>query len=324
MPRPAVLFEPRGRAPFALVCLSLGLVCASARAEVNETPTNGTSPAAAPSEAARELARAAFLRGVELVEQRRFREAKQSFLDAHAAAPHPLALYNAALACVELGERREALELLERAISKADTLGEDERRTIQSKLDALRESIPEHPPAEAAREPARAHEPRSAAAVRPSAAASPRSERSIETARPPVPIERATAEPERDGSAGRATSYLVGGAGLTLLVASGVLYGWNDGRHGDWQKTNRVLEQLQDELVDRGEEPRENPTLQNEAAANDRLLASIRTFDVVNVLLFAVGVVGVGAGTWMYLDAGNAEPRVEIALGRYSEVRYRF
>lgn len=308
---------PTGTRP-TLLCLALAFYSVPLRAEPSETtPAPAQQAAPAPSEAARVRARAAFMRGIELVEQGRFREAKDSFLEAHAEAPHALALYNAALACLELGERAEARRLLEQAISEPGGLSEEEVRMIRTKLESLRETLPEKSPPP---EPPVSQEPRAAGAT----LAPPRSVLPTDVAARRAPLEPSDAGAESPLSAKRNTGYLVGGAGLTLLVASGILYVWNDHRYKDWQKTNQSLHSLEGDLANRGQVPTEDSGLRAKTADNDALIASIHTFDVVNLALLAAGVVGVGVGTWLSLDAKAPEPGVELAVGPRFRLGYRW
>jgi hypothetical protein len=278
--------------------------------------TESDPPGEAPAnESAKDRARAAFARGIELANDGRYEEAKTSFLAAHALVPHPVVAYNAALACVALGERERALELFDVALAAAPgELTDADREAIQSARAALaaRESdVKERDLAAPAPNPA----------PPPDRDDAPRKvERTVSpelAALPPAP-----APPKATDGYATAAGYAAGVTGLAFLAGASALFVWNDARHETWQRENANLNSRQADLLAANQIPRQDAELRERAEANDALLESIQTLDNVNIALAVTGAAGIGIGTYLILNA--AGQRVQVGLGRRLELRGSF
>ncbi|HLV19389.1 MAG TPA: hypothetical protein VKZ49_00855 [Polyangiaceae bacterium] len=290
----------------------------SAEGEAVPDPDAGDSGATphqhAPADDARSRAGRAFEEGLRLARAEHYEAAKRQFLHAYALAPHPIVAYNAALACLGLGQERQALALLTLALAEdGGKLSPADRAAIETARDALQKktsaSDDAPPPAPAATPPARdpSTDPPShfePVTIRP------------ETTPSPPPSAQRTAR-----SQDRTIGYLVGGSGLALIAAAGALYLWNDERHDDWQREQQALEARQAELIGAGQSPRQDPDWRRRANANNDLLKSIKTVDAVDALLLAGGALGVGIGAYFALFDDRAEVAVR---GRQMELRVRF
>jgi tetratricopeptide (TPR) repeat protein len=275
-----------------------------------------TAEAGADSPAAKTAARDAFASGLNLARTGHYREAKAKFLEAYALAPHPIVAYNAALACVALGERDHAIELLDRALQHSDEIAATELEAIRATRSSLAPPATELPPTVPATRAVAA--PAGALAVAPTLAppaASPvRRDPLAEPREPPV-------SPSHSPSSST-LGYVIGAAGLVVLAGSGALYLWNDARYGRWQGENATLESRRDALLAAGQVPSQDAELAQRATENDALLRSIQTVDMVDVVMAVTGLVGLGAGA--YLTFRGERSSVTVALGPRLTLDARF
>jgi tetratricopeptide (TPR) repeat protein len=257
----------------------------------------------APSENAKEAARAVALAG-----QGKYVEAKALFLEAYRLVPHPIVAYNAALAALALGETAEAAELFDRALAAGEgELSETERATILAARDELFASVGA-PPDEKSQEPEpTAPEPpaRSAPAPERLSSSSPRGDE-----RPRAPAERPRGSPT--------LAYVVGAAGAALLLGSGALYLWNDGRYDTWSNENASLERDRDALLAASRSPSQDGDLRRRAAANDERWESIQLVDTATLTMLGAGVVALGVGAYLLMTQDSvtlrhARTRFELA-----------
>lgn len=301
----------------ALLALLLGASSAVAQAGGAETTSESTAPTpTAPSD--REAARLAFERGLVLVRESRYAEARAAFLEAYQAYPHHLVLYNVAQADVQLGNLESAITYLERFLREgADLLSAERTRQVGEQLQELRQRLTAAPPPSEndTRDSAtRVDEPHEESSQPPApqqarvlqlrspespAAASPSLTRA---ARQPVthvsaPFIEPTAAPVTPGpalDAGRPWGIVLGATGVLLLGVASGLYVWNDSRHDDWKQERHEL----DALPNRDQALASNLELWQQAKANNELLESIERVDILTLVAAGVGALTLGAGAW--------------------------
>lgn len=282
-----------------------------------------------------ELADRAFAEGLEHVQQKRFAQAKQSFLKAYWLSPHPLVAYNAALTCLEVGEHDQARALLTLALtSHGAQASASERRLLQETLESMDDLRPDTTDAAVSRDgaapPAQDDAAHGSSAPRPSgpevngndARAAlqllPHDEGKTDDASLPAAHRADLTRPANNNTA----AYVWGASGLLLLSVSGAVYLWNDDRHAAWKAEDEQLAALRSRLLEQSRIPSQDPDLRGRASANDALLESIQFVDVVDGALAVAGLVGLGVG--VYLALGDAPEELEIGVGRELRLRWSF
>jgi tetratricopeptide (TPR) repeat protein len=311
------------RPTWLLSLLAVFALHTSALAEPAPGPASSRTASDPPGEApgdesAKARARVAFARGLELANEGRYEEAKTSFLAAHALVPHPVVAYNAALACIALGERERALELFDVALAAAPgELTDADREAIQSArvaLAARASDVKERDLAAPAPNPPTPPDRNDAP---------PKAERTVSPAPPAPPAAPSRAAPAKATTGyAAAAGYVTGAAGLALLAGASAVFFWNDARHEDWQRENVNLNARQSDLLASNQIPSQDAELRKRAEANDALLESIQTLDDINIAIAVGGLAGIGIGTYLILNA--AGQRVQVGLGRRLELRGSF
>jgi tetratricopeptide (TPR) repeat protein len=269
---------------------------------------------------------------VALAREGRYADAKAAFLEAYAAYPHYLVLYNVAQADLQLGNLESAREYLERFLREGKgSLRAEREREVRDQLDDITRRLEaEHTspngqvgaaggprelgsdtPAQAASErppPAGSSSERAASASnRPSAlAAAPRLAPASPSAGPPrVDARRAI------DARGTSWGLVLGGSGALLIGVASGLFIYNDGRHADWKRARADL----DAVPDREQALERDPGLWRQAKANNDLLASIERVDVVTVLTAGIGALALGAGAWEILSRRTPTDSAIVASG---------
>jgi len=274
-----------------------------------------SSPDPSPDSATRDAAKLAFEHGVTMADRGDYVAAKQSFLEAYRLVPHPIVAYNAALACIALGERQEALRLLDRALEPtAGGAMPVERAAIEAARRRLNDGAAEPSAREGPVSPIVG--PLRSATGTPSNARTP-------PPAAPRPIAPSTFRPAPSRSDRTTLRYVLGATGAVLLLGSGAIYLWNDGRHGTWSVENAALENERDRLLDAGQTPSQNAELRRRVEANDDLLSSIHRFDVIDVSMLATGVVALGVTGYLMLTADRGQLRAASSPGRF-KLEYSF
>lgn len=299
--------------------VSLLTLCQLAQAEPLPSTTGAVGPPPHTDPTQRELARRCFALGVSLAQAGRYAAAKAVFLEAYAAEPHYVVLYNIAQADVQLGDLasdasslRQYLEAGGRAISP------DWRQEVESeiaRIDALQAAALE---ADAA---AQAPGGSSAGVVEGSDANA--GDVTSYVAEAPLAAETQTATTGRmlatggthlDGGAPTDNARGVGGyllavGGFAVLGGAVGLYLWNHERHNQWREEHEAL------LAARSSVIPENEAVINEwVRANNSRLASIKSFDAVPIITGGVGIAALGAGLWMLLKTPAPE-HVRVSSG---------
>ncbi len=293
-------------------------------AQEDSAPVHGVN-VADPSTAADDAhqhAKVAFATGLERLVDGHYLEAKELFLQAYRLAPHPVVAYNAALACVALGERERALQLLDEALRhESPTLSTEERTMIARARSTLMsdasDGAPQSPAPPPAPEKGGMPAVDFAQPVRDTVSPSDGSATNTASSARSANVD----DRERQNSrlpAGSAAGPIAVGVGAALLVASGVVYYWNDRRHARWERDDTELRQLAATVPS----PEGSNEVRRRARENNELLASIQSMDALDLSLAAVGVLGVGVGLYLMLDAGE-EVTVGASVGLAGDVSLR-
>lgn len=332
MARVGTLFKLRAMTLGVSLSALLGVSSAEAQANAADIASEDEAPAPHPS-GDREAARAAFERGLSLVRETRYAEAKTAFLEAYQAHPHYLVLYNVAQADAQLGNLESAITYLERFLLEgAGLLSAERERHGQEQLEELRKRLsaergvteaettdraalpgatveqgsPDVAPSRRAHElPLRSAEP--PASVLPPASSI--SESARESAAPgSLPV----VAPEQPAPTGvdKPWGILLGATGIALLGVAAGLYVWNDARHDQWRQESQTL----NAIPERDQALASDLELWQQAKANNELLESIQRVDVVTLVAAGVGAVALGAGAWNVLATHSPAPAL-VASG---------
>lgn len=322
------------RAPRLTVFVGALLCVSSAMAQGGGAEASSEAQATGPGAASdREAARAAFERGLSLVRQRRYAEAKAAFLEAYGAYPHYVVLYNVAQADAQLGDLRSAITYLERFLREgADVLSSERRQEVSAQMEELRQKLAiERNPreSETAERAVPAAEPQEVGPPAPAQQAPdiPRAPPEPPASTPAPSIASASIEsgthaplfvapmvaPVRPAPAletDKTWGLLLGASGIALLSVASGLYFWNDSRHDNWKQDRQAL----DALPEREQALAGDPEVWQRAKANNELLESIERVDVVTIVAASVGALALGAGTWELLARSAPTPAI-IASG---------
>lgn len=245
---------------------------------------NPSPPLQPSAETQREIAHRCFLTAVALARAGRYATAKLLFMEAYAAQPHYLVLYNIAQAELRLGENASAALHLRQFLDEAGSAIDDAwRQAIEAEIQGLEAVNPGAKDAEAS----------SGASSSPAAEMSP----DLST----LGTEDRGPEAESTNPAVWAYPALV--AGFVLVGGAVGAYVWNHERHRDWQRQTSDLQAFKDNLINRGVPPTTEPVLRQRAAESDALLRSIQRFDVVPFAIGAVGAAAMGLGVWAVVQS---------------------
>jgi len=261
-------------------CIVTALACVTTSAAAAEP-----SPSATQSNetAAVRQAKESFNRGLALANAKDYRVAIAAFEQAYQLAPHYAVLYNIARSYAALGENDRAVLFLRRYLSEGGSQISAERvAQVEAEIAAL---LPQS-------------EPEAAPAVeKPPVRTYPERERVPDT---PTPSSAPTVDTADPFAKHRTLAYVLGGVGLGVAAGAGGLLLWNDGRYGDWKREDTDLQQT---IAGNGASDETNLR----QSANNDLLQSIRTVDVVTLVGGVVGLGLVGTGVYFYV-AGSSKP----------------
>lgn len=131
--------DPRGRARWVVAAVAAAAVLGSVDAVWAQPATPSLPPSSATAE---DAARAAFVRGLEALQARRFGEAVLNFEEAVRQRPTPLTQYNLGLAYRGTGRYREAIETFGRYLAEPEPGVLPERlAAIRAAIDQMRQSL---------------------------------------------------------------------------------------------------------------------------------------------------------------------------------------
>jgi hypothetical protein len=268
----------------------------------------------------REVARQRFSTAVLLARDGRYAAAKALFLEAYAAEPHYLVLYNIAQAELQLGELASAASFLRRFLAEGGTAVSPERRAAVEeeirRIDALQAEPPEPvgaplvrtepaPPDVAAARSSITHSTAPPAPSGTAILAAPESSHGIPVTLAPLSLPSARA-PEDDTA--RLWGYVLTTSGFALLGSAVGLYTWNHERYNRWQGERAELLTTTQQGV----------PVESERAVNQRVresnarLASIKSFDPIPIITASVGVAAMGVGLWTLIDTRGSD-QVELS-----------
>jgi tetratricopeptide (TPR) repeat protein len=290
-------------------------------------PTRATETASQPAPAAssrRDQARRWFSTAVSLARAGRYAEAKNLFLEAYAAEPHYLVLYNIAQADIQLGELASAATFLRRfLVEGGSNVTTGQRSAIEHEIELLEASS------------ATSFESRtnpSAGLDSPDILDSEHGARSTPAASSlPIPIPSRTAVPSagatlseqigpapaastRDNDRSRLPGYLLLTGGFAVAGAGVGLFVWNHERYHGWQRENRLLTEYAAGSAQSGElADLDEAALRARVANNNQRLNSIQSFDPVPLITVGVGLAAIAAGVWALI--ANDESELQLSGG---------
>lgn len=299
------------------VVVSLLTICHFAQAEPLPSSASAASPPSPTEPSRRELARRCFSLGVSLAEAGRYAAAKALFLEAYAAEPHYVVLYNIAQADVQLGDLASAASSLRQYLEAAGTAisaewrqeVEDEIERIDAARTASGEGEGTAPAPDVSSGPGAENSDGNADGTRDAHLAQLAAEPQAPTA------ERMFAAGTRpdDGASAEKTrklgGYLLTTGGFAVLGGAIGLYMWNHERYNQWQDKHTALLAAQPSVV-----PEDEAVINGQVRANNSRLASIKAFDAVPLITGGVGIAALGAGLWVLLGTPAAE-HVQVSSG---------
>ncbi len=251
-------------------------------------------------------ARQCFAAGVSLARAGRYAAAKALFLEAYAAEPHYLVLYNVARAEQQLGESSAAVSSLRRFLLEGGAaIGTERRQDVEEQIEQLEagQALPSELAGEAIAAP---QLPPRGAAAKPSVSAGAATASVTRGATPPLESEAPQSTPAP--ATARFWGYVLTTGGFAVVGGAIGLYMWNDERHDQWQTEDDRLSAETGPGVSRENEPGVNQRI----GENNERLDSIQDFDAVPIIAAGVGFVAIGAGLWTLIESREAA-QVQLA-----------
>jgi hypothetical protein len=278
--------------------IALSLLCSfSANAAADPLPSTASNTSAV-EPSPRERARHWFSTGLSLARAGRYTAAKALFLEAYAAEPHYLVLYNIAQAELQLQELAAAATHLRLYLSEGGPdISVKTRQAVQAQIERI-EARQEPANGGAVATGAPSVDPRELSVTNERQGSKSLGSSGVRVPQGAAPSNNSvdSRSPGDPGDAGsHFWGYVLTSGGFGILGAGLGLYVWNDGRYDGWKDERATLIE---QRTGTGSSGNEAARLGARARENDALLASVQAFDIVPIVLVGVGLGVMGSGIW--------------------------